>query len=733
MLFFAITSLISAFASLFFAFYIYSRKKKGVFNIVWYLGCLGFFFYFIFYFIWGIQIEYEPALFWARMLNITVLLFPIYYLQWGFLFLKRNKENKNRVILAFGYIITFLFLPFTFSKYFIKGVGAISFFNFFPQAGWLYFVFIIYFSFSMSYLLYVFYKEIGYASGFYREQIRYALLASILANAGGITNYPLMFGLDTFAPIGNPFLILMPLFLAYSATEHRLFNLNILLRRLILYLTSLSLSILIALSARLILNLFFKSTGYLGDIIVLTVSLYLFLPFKNYFSRLANKYFLSPLYNSREIISVLSDQLKTILEIKKVYNTIAAALTKYFSAKAVGILIYHEKAGRFSVQYNQGFNLKEGEKINLSQTIQDLYFSQNKIVIAEELKNTSYLEYRKFIEGAAALGIEILIPLNLKNKNIGVLILGSKETGDIYNKEDLEIFAVISAQAAIAMENALLYEETKGFNIKLKKEVEKATHDLVIANEQLKKLDAAKSDFISIASHQLRTPLTAIKGYISMILEGDFGKLTDNEKVSLEKVFDSNERLIHLVEDLLNVSRIESGKIQYNLSDTQLEKTVASVVDELSNNAKKKELKLIYHNPAKPLAKLNIDEEKIRQVIMNLIDNAIKYTKKGQIKVAIRQTEHNILFSVADTGMGIRKEDQANLFKKFSRGTGTSLVHTEGTGLGLYVAREMIGAHQGKIWAESEGENKGTKFSFKLPLASKQISDNKQINTKLMN
>jgi signal transduction histidine kinase len=118
---------------------------------------------------------------------------------------------------------------------------------------------------------------------------------------------------------------------------------------------------------------------------------------------------------------------------------------------------------------------------------------------------------------------------------------------------------------------------------------------------------------------------------------------------------------------------------------------------------------------------------------MNLIDNAIKYTKKGQIKVAIRQTEHNILFSVADTGMGIRKEDQANLFKKFSRGTGTSLVHTEGTGLGLYVAREMIGAHQGKIWAESEGENKGTKFSFKLPLASKQISDNKQINTKLMN
>jgi signal transduction histidine kinase len=311
--------------------------------------------------------------------------------------------------------------------------------------------------------------------------------------------------------------------------------------------------------------------------------------------------------------------------------------------------------------------------------------------------------------------VEILTPLNIKDKTIGLIALGSKESGDMYNDEDLQVLEIVGAQTAIAMENALLYDETRKFNINLKREVERATKELREANEQLKILDQAKSDFISIASHQLRTPLTIVKGYVSMMLEGNFGELNPMERDSLEKVFESNERLIRLVENLLNISRIESGRMQYTYEVMPLEKVVDSVVDELQSYAIKMKLKLSYKKQKAALPLVRIDEEKIRQVVMNLIDNAIKYTKAGTVTVSLKEDDGGIIFTVSDSGMGINPLDISKLFKKFSRVAGTNLVHTEGTGLGLYVARTMIEAHKGRIWAESDGEGLGSRFSFWLP------------------
>jgi signal transduction histidine kinase len=238
-----------------------------------------------------------------------------------------------------------------------------------------------------------------------------------------------------------------------------------------------------------------------------------------------------------------------------------------------------------------------------------------------------------------------------------------------------------------------------------------------LANDELKKLDQAKSDFISIASHQLRTPLTVIKGYGSMMLEGSFGQMPAPIKDNLQKIYDSNERLIALVEDLLNISRIESGRLQYNWEIGQLEEMVGSVCEELKGNAVKKGLKFEYAAPAKPLAPIKLDKTKLRQVAINLIDNSIKYTEKGGLAVSLSQEGNNLKFCVADTGMGIRPDELPNLFKKFSRGEETSIVHTEGTGLGLYVGKMMVEAHGGRIWAESEGEGKGAKFCFEIPIA----------------
>jgi signal transduction histidine kinase len=284
----------------------------------------------------------------------------------------------------------------------------------------------------------------------------------------------------------------------------------------------------------------------------------------------------------------------------------------------------------------------------------------------------------------------------------------------MYNDEDLKTLTTIASQSALAIKNAQLYNETKGFSLTLQKEVERQTSQLKQANEDLKKLDKAKSDFISIASHQLRTPLTAIRGFTSMILEGSYGRITNVVKDKLEKVYESSDRLIRLVNDLLDLSHMEGGKMEFNFQKVSITQMVKSVCEELDIQAQKKKLKMAINLPEQELF-VKADDQKLRQVVMNLIDNGVKYTDKGKVEVFLKEQDGKIIFSVKDTGMGMKEEEIQNLFQKFVRGSEASHYHTEGAGIGLYVARQLIEAHQGRVWAESEGEGKGSTFLVELP------------------
>lgn len=234
--------------------------------------------------------------------------------------------------------------------------------------------------------------------------------------------------------------------------------------------------------------------------------------------------------------------------------------------------------------------------------------------------------------------------------------------------------------------------------------------------EEVERLNKAKSEFLSIVSHQLRTPLTAVKGYISMIREGSYGRLTEKQKKPLENVFASNERLIKLVNDILNLSRLEAGRIEINLMPTSLEEIIKGIVTELRINADKKKLALKIVKPKENLPDIMIDGEKMRQVILNIIDNAIKYTKTGGITISFEKTKSFIVVEITDTGMGMTEKEIRNLFQMFSRASAGNQMHTEGAGIGLYIAKEFIEMHNGKIWVVSEGKEKGTSFFISLPM-----------------
>ena len=258
--------------------------------------------------------------------------------------------------------------------------------------------------------------------------------------------------------------------------------------------------------------------------------------------------------------------------------------------------------------------------------------------------------------------------------------------------------------------------------IERKEELQMMSDRLAIANQELKRLDNAKSEFISIASHQLRTPLTAIKGYTSLILEGSYGKIDNQLQDVVNKVYTANSRLIELVENLLSISRLESGRMQYNYQSVQLTDIVNDAVGMFAVIAKKKGIDLQVLAPETPLPLLSLDAGKIREVVSNLIDNALKYTESGSVTVKMEQVEDGkVRLSVKDTGIGIKKEDLEHIFLKFARSKETEKLYVGGTGLGLYVGRTFIEKHGGRLWAESDGHGHGSEFIFELPISGEGV------------
>ncbi len=259
--------------------------------------------------------------------------------------------------------------------------------------------------------------------------------------------------------------------------------------------------------------------------------------------------------------------------------------------------------------------------------------------------------------------------------------------------------------------------------IKQREEINKYAGQLGVANVKLKKtyvklqkLDKAKSEFISIASHQLRTPLTAVKGYISMIIEGDYGKMPKEAVRPMHNVYASNERLIKLVNSLLNLSRLEAGKIKIEKAKFAVQDMLKSIVVEFSSQAKERGIKLTFAKPKEKIPIVNADQQKLRQVVANLIDNALKYTEQGSVKVTLSKEKKNVKILVIDTGEGMTEEELGQVFESFSRAGAGKRMFIEGAGLGLYVARKFITMQKGKIWAESAGKGKGSTFHILLPI-----------------
>lgn len=256
--------------------------------------------------------------------------------------------------------------------------------------------------------------------------------------------------------------------------------------------------------------------------------------------------------------------------------------------------------------------------------------------------------------------------------------------------------------------------------IKRRKELQDLTLQLREANEHLKETDKLKSEFISIASHQLRTPISVIKGYVALMLEGAYGPISGPLREKMESMNMMNERLVQMINNMLNVSRIEKNRIDYSCATLDVTPILRGIAEELAYKARQKSIAIEVDAPNALMA--FIDGEKVQEVLSNLIDNAIKYSVSGTIRVSARRRakEKDILVSVADQGIGMSVDAAAHVFQKFYRANDPAVTREPGTGLGLYICGIFLRGMGGDIWVEKTAPGKGTEIAFLLPTKPSQ-------------
>ncbi|MFH1564596.1 MAG: ATP-binding protein [bacterium] len=296
------------------------------------------------------------------------------------------------------------------------------------------------------------------------------------------------------------------------------------------------------------------------------------------------------------------------------------------------------------------------------------------------------------------------VPITIRGKIEGVIMFAIKRKVDEIDKRDKEIMTAFANHLGLTIENSRLFEETTQKSKQLQR-----------ANKNLVELADAKSNFLSVASHQLRTPVSIVKGMLSMLVDGDVPK--DKEHQFIERSFANLKRLNNIIHDLLSASAVEGVDFKLNKKMTQIDDIIKKVVEERTEKATAKNLKLIYNQPKTLIKPLNIDDNKITEVIANLIDNAIQYTPSGKIEINADVKNKNFVFKIKDTGIGIKAKDFSKLFQKISRLPNAINIRPDGTGLGLYLVQKIIKAHNGKVDVKSSGVNgEGSEFGFWLPM-----------------
>lgn len=655
------------------------------------------------------------AMIWARVYYFFPLLIGTSMLMLAYFFPDKKKMPPLLFTVVLGGFFA-LALPIVFDPNFLSkhivyhDWGKEVVLNKFPYMAYSLFVVL---TFLES--LRMFYLNSRKLVGLYKAQAKLLFVGIFISAIFGVLFNLILPGVGNYqlihlGPLATNFFLIT---IAYSIIRYKMFDVKLIIVRSVAYALSLfvvavaygSVSYILSTAAfTTIQNSAIESIVNIGLLVVVAIT---FAPLKRTFDRVTNTFFYRDAYDPQLFINQLNRIVVTNVDVQQLLEQ---------SAKVIDM---HLKAGYciFSLQDNQttrgrivGDNSKVVKMREIEKLVDLAIDVDEHVIVADSLENRpALLSYMR--SNDMAVVAKLATSTKFGTSGVGFLILGQKKSGNPYSKQDIGIIEIIANELVIAIENALRFEEIENFNVTLQEKVNDATKRLKNANEKLTAMDETKDEFISMASHQLRTPLTSVKGYVSMVLEGDAGELNDMQRKLLEQSFASSQRMVFLIADLLNLSRLRTGKFIVDAVPTNLAEVIQSEVEQLTETAASRNLKLTYEKPTE-FPTLMLDETKIRQVIMNFVDNAIYYTPAGgSISIHLKETPKSVEFTVVDDGIGVPKAEQHHLFNKFYRARNAQKARPDGTGLGLFMAKKVIVAQGGALVFNSK-EGKGSTFGF---------------------
>jgi len=412
----------------------------------------------------------------------------------------------------------------------------------------------------------------------------------------------------------------------------------------------------------------------------------------------------------------LSRSISTTLEENQIFKRIEPAYLEEFGFEKACAFLWSDKENKFIPHLNVGYLEDEIDNIrNHIDSDKNWYLDLIKTEKTISSISMPTADLKDKISNIFTVNFFVISPILPKEGTKGIFFVGTENIDTALTEGDEESITILSNQIGQALDNARLYEKTWRAQQELEKKVEERTRESTNALEEVKAASKRKSDFISSVSHELRTPLTSIKGYAAILIAEKLGHLPPEVKERLEKINRHSDELVHMVNDLLDIARIESGRMTMNITEEDLKDIIASASDLILIQCKNKNIELIQDIP-KGLPLIMVDRSQIERVFINLLGNAVKFTpEKGKITIKAHKEDGFVQIDIKDAGIGIPPEALSKIFDEFYRVDNPVNQEVKGTGLGLSLVKNIVEAHKGKIWVESK-LGQGSTFSFTLPM-----------------
>jgi len=712
------------------AFFVLFKNIKSIINRVFSLlifGVVG----------WTLSLLillYFPNVILGNLAFAFAAILPASFFHFSVIFPFKIFKKRKVVIIAYTFSVLFIILSFT--PYLSENID-ISKGYIIGSTGKAFPVFVIYLFIFIAWGLINFFKKFKTTHGIKRIQIIYLFLGILLVSIVGLTTNIILpiFKIFNLNFIGPSFSIILTGLVAYSIVKHRFLDIRFVLRKSFIYI---SLAIFIFFAYYFVLwldNFFFKSPFTLGAYLSALIIVPLFLISFNYLSqflkRFTNKYFFSGLYDYQKVLEKFAKNISQTINLDEVINVITKTIQNTMRLDNLAIALTDQNNNNlFILNKVIGFNKEEINNICNNHSFYD-YLKEIKapVVIDEMLSDHRKLNNKKLLSDIQALkkiGIAMVLPFIAKNQINSIIFLGEKISKDAYTKEDIELLSTLSNQAAVALENARLYQQVQDFTKTLQKKVDEQTRDIKKKNVHLQKLLKMRSEFLDITSHQLRTPTSVLIGILEMAVAGDLDKLPKKrKKEQLKGAYLKARKLEQIVSDLLRASELDSAPFQLadeDFEEINLKEFLEGIIASKKIEADKQDLKIELEKPLS-VKKIYGEDKFLEEAIGNLLDNAIKYTppknektkEKGRVSISVKKDKKYAQIKIKDNGIGIPKKEVEKLFRKFSRASNAKEMYTDGTGLGLFIVKEIVKGHRGQVEVESK-INQGTEFTVFIPL-----------------